>query len=179
MATLPILKGPRVTLRRPTPDDVAARQALGNDPAIVRMYGGQSSSAGAMSREAAEKWVQSIESQQHAWIIDVRGLIGSVRLHSMSAADHRAALAIGIDDACKLGQGLGSETIRLVLGHAFGSMALHRVSLRVLAINTRAIRAYEKCGFVIEGREREAALVDGVRYDDVMMGVLIHEFRRS
>ena len=143
------------------------------------MYGGPSSSAGAMSLEAAEKWVHSIESQQHAWIIDVGGLIGSVRLHSVNATDQRAALAIGIENDSKLGQGFGSEASRLVLGHAFGSMALHRVSLRVLAINTRAIRAYEKCGFVIEGREREAALVDGIRYDDVMMGVLVHEFRRS
>jgi hypothetical protein len=29
---------------------------------------------------------------------------------------------------------------------------------------------------VVEGRERESALVDGVWYDDVMMGLLAHEF---
>jgi RimJ/RimL family protein N-acetyltransferase len=46
----------------------------------------------------------------------------------------------------------------------------------VLAYNKRAIRAYEKCGFVIEGREREAAFVDGAWHDDVMMGLLDHEF---
>jgi RimJ/RimL family protein N-acetyltransferase len=90
-----------------------------------------------------------------------------------------AALAIGIDDASKLGQGLGREAISLVLGHAFGPMGLHRISVRVLAYNTRAISAYEKCGFVREGIEREAACVGGVWFDDVIMGVLAHEFRRS
>jgi L-amino acid N-acyltransferase YncA len=35
-----------------------------------------------------------------------------------------------------------------------------------------SIRAYRKCGFVIEGTEREAAFVDGAWNDDVMMGIL-------
>jgi RimJ/RimL family protein N-acetyltransferase len=48
--------------------------------------------------------------------------------------------------------------------------------VRVVDYNQRAIRAYEKCGFVVEGREREAAFVDGRWYDDVMMGMLDWEF---
>jgi len=55
-------------------------------------------------------------------------------------------------------------------------MSLHRVSLRVLAYNVRAIRCYSACGFVEEGREREAAFVGGEWHDDVMMGLLAHEF---
>jgi len=42
--------------------------------------------------------------------------------------------------------------------------------------NTRAIRAYQKYGFVVEGREREAAFVDGIWHDDVMMGILDREY---
>jgi RimJ/RimL family protein N-acetyltransferase len=51
-----------------------------------------------------------------------------------------------------------------------------RVNLRVLAFNSRAIRAYEKCGFVQEGVERESAFVNGRWHDDIMMSVLDHEF---
>jgi RimJ/RimL family protein N-acetyltransferase len=50
------------------------------------------------------------------------------------------------------------------------------VSVRVVAYNLRAIRAYQKCGFVIEGHEREAACVDGTWHDGVMMGLLDREF---
>jgi len=46
----------------------------------------------------------------------------------------------------------------------------------VIEYNLRAIRAYQKCGFVIEGREREAAFVDGAWYDDVIMGILDNEY---
>jgi RimJ/RimL family protein N-acetyltransferase len=64
----------------------------------------------------------------------------------------------------------------LVLGHAFHDLKLHRISIRVLAYNTRAIRSYQKCGFLIEGREREAAFVNGRWHDDIIMGLLEHEF---
>ena len=72
-----------------------------------------------------------------------------------------AALAVGIDDPRRLGQGLGTEAIRLVAAYAFDVLGLRRLSLHVLAFNTRAIRSYESCGFVVEGRERRAALIDG------------------
>src|ERR687893_200076 len=65
----------------------------------------------------------------------------------------RASFAIGIFEAGGRNRGLGTEMTRLVLGYAFEVMKLHRVSLRVLAYNHRAIASYEKCGFVREGVE--------------------------
>ena len=105
--------------------------------------------------------------------------IGTIRLHGIVAADRRARLAIGIFDHRFWSRGYGSEAIRLLPGYAFNAMRLHRVDLRVLAYNTRAIRAYERCGFVREGSERESALVDGVWHDDIIMGILEHEFRAT
>ena len=93
----------------------------------------------------------------------------------VEAHDRRAALAIGIEDPTWLGRGLGTEALRLALGFGF-ARGLHRVSVRVLASNTRAIACYRKCGFVDEGRERESALVEGQWQDDLIMGLLDHEF---
>ena len=41
-----------------------------------------------------------------------------------------------------------------MVAHAFTRLALHRVALTVFEFNARAIRSYEKCGFVVEGRAR-------------------------
>jgi len=49
--------------------------------------------------------------------------------------------------------------------------------LRVLEYNQRAISCYQKCGFVIEGREREGALVEDKYETDVMMSILEHEYK--
>lgn len=103
--------------------------------------------------------------------------IGTIRLHGINATDRRARLAIGIFDRQFWSHGYGTEAILLLLDHAFSTMGMHRVDLRVLAYNTRAIRAYEKCGFVREGVERESALVDGVWHDDIIMSILAHEYR--
>jgi RimJ/RimL family protein N-acetyltransferase len=47
----------------------------------------------------------------------------------------------------------------------------------VLSFNVRALRCYEKCGFVREGIGRESALVGGAWVDDVMMSILEREYR--
>lgn len=86
-------------------------------------------------------------------------------------------MAIAIYDPQQLGKGSGSEAIRLLLRHAFTELNLHRIGVRVLAYNERAIRAYQTCGFIDEGRERETAFVDGVWHDGLMMGILSREFQ--
>ena len=70
------------------------------------------------------------------------------------------------------GRGHGTEVTRLALAHAFGVLDLHRVELAVFAFNPRAQRAYEKAGFVVEGRRRHVLRWDGAWHDDLVMGAL-------
>jgi len=51
----------------------------------------------------------------------------------------------------------------------------------VASFNLAGIRAYQKAGFVEEGRHRESVLHDGRWYDEVLMSILDHEWaaRRS
>jgi [ribosomal protein S5]-alanine N-acetyltransferase len=74
------------------------------------------------------------------------------------------------------GRGGGREATRLVLAYAFGTLQLHRVEVRVLDFNTRAIRMYERCGFSREGVEREGALIGRRWENDVRLSILAHEF---
>jgi hypothetical protein len=59
-----------------------------------------------------------------------------------------------------------------MLDHAFGTLNLHRIGLSVFSFNERAIRSYRSCGFVVEGRAREAIWRDGRWWDEVSMSVL-------
>jgi hypothetical protein len=59
-----------------------------------------------------------------------------------------------------------------MLDHAFGTLNLHRIGLSVFSFNERAIRSYRSCGFLIEGRAREAIWRDGRWWDEVSMSVL-------
>ncbi|MEQ3709904.1 MAG: GNAT family protein [Tateyamaria sp.] len=173
------LQGDRVVLREATPLDVTARFALGNTPEIQAMFGADPAAVRDITPEAAEAWVQSHIDDAYAWIIEAGGaLAGGVRLHTINYSDKRAQIAIGIVDPDALGKGIGTEAMQLLAAHAFDTMGLHRLGCRVLDFNERAIGAYEKVGFVVEGREREAALIAGKWHDDLILGLLAQDLKR-
>jgi len=73
-------------------------------------------------------------------------------------------------------QGLGAEAMSLLLRHGFETLNLNRILLRVYADNPRAIRSYQKAGFVQEGTLREAVFKRG-KFEDVhLMSVLRREW---
>jgi RimJ/RimL family protein N-acetyltransferase len=180
------LEGPRVVLRGPEPSDADDRLAAGFDPMVVLLQGGEPSEFTApMTREWADGWYRRMVADPNpwAWMIEYGGRhVGSARLHNHVPMDRKASYAIALNSSELLGQGLGTEVTRLVLDFAFSpepdGAGLHRVELRVLDFNVRGIRCYRSCGFVEEGREREAAFVDGAWRDHIVMGILESDPRR-
>ena len=170
---------PVVRLRAPLPEDVDARAALGSSAEIIRMYGFQvAASSQVMARDKAIRWFESLLDHPCAWVIEADGeLVGHVRLDDIHETDRRGRLAIGLFNERHLGRGIGRKAIELMLHQAFGPLKLHRVDLRVLSYNIRAIRCYEACGFLREGVERESARVGDEWHDDWIMAILEHEFR--
>jgi len=74
-------------------------------------------------------------------------------------------------------QGYGGEAILWVLEWAFQHANLHRVSIGAFAFNEGAVRLYQRLGFVLEGRTREAAWHNGKYHDTIEMGMLRDEWR--
>ena len=103
-------------------------------------------------------------------------LIGFVALFNLKWNNGACTLAIGIGEPDFRGKGYGTDALNLALGFAFRELNLHRVGLTVISYNARAIRAYERVGFVREGLRREAIHRDGRRYDEIVMGVLRREW---
>lgn len=179
-AETPVLRSPRALLRPFQPDDVHGRMRCGKDPEIVRMFGGSPVFADPvpMTMEEASAWYEHVSTDGNPlhWSVELEGqFIGTARLHGLDEIDRRARYAIGILDADRLGIGLGTEITRTVIRYGFRDLGLHRIDLRVLAYNARAIGCYLRCGFVEEGREREAVNVGGQWHDDVIMGILEHD----
>lgn len=105
-------------------------------------------------------------------------LVGSAGLRAFDWRNRSAELGLVIGDKSLWGQGLGTEVTRLLLRHAFFTLNLHRVWLRVYADHDRACRIYEKVGFVQEGRQRDGDFRNG-RYRDVLLySLLAREWRQ-
>lgn len=172
----PFIKGKKVLLRQPKESDILDRFRCGRTKEIVRMYGGDTRNLKPFTMEEAMTFVDKIMASKYNWCIEYLGhCIGQARL-TVNKEDRRARYAIGIFEPSVLGKGLGTEVTQLLLSFGFEELRLHRIDLRVLEYNHRAIACYEKCGFVKEGVEREGALIEGKFKSDVFMSMLEREY---
>lgn len=102
--------------------------------------------------------------------------IGNMGFFDINPHVHSAELGIMIGNKDFWNKGYGTEAITLFLKHGFETLNFHRIMLVVYADNPRAIRCYEKAGFVHEGRMREARYADGGYNDVLIMSVLRSEW---
>lgn len=176
MNEAPVIKGSKVLLRQPIESDLADYINVEVNKELIRMYGGDTTNLSPKSMEMAIKFIESIKSNKLEWCVEFEGrLVGQARL-TVSEMDNRARYAVGLFDPNVWGKGLGTEITQLVLHYAFDELKLHRVDLRVLQYNKRAIKCYQKCGFIQEGVEREGALIEGKYETDVFMSILDREY---
>lgn len=80
--------------------------------------------------------------------------LGTISLKDISLTNLSAEYAISTRK-CVQGKGIAQTATELILQKGFNELKLHRIYLNVLSNNKRAIRFYEKCGFVYEGEFRE------------------------
>jgi len=105
-------------------------------------------------------------------------LIGYFSLFRVDLIHSEAWVGIGIGERDFWGKGYGTDMMKLCLQYAFNELNMHRVSLGVFAYNQRALRAYEKVGFRMEGRTRKDTLREGQRADGLWMGILREEWEQ-
>lgn len=103
-------------------------------------------------------------------------LIGSLGFVNIDWRNRAAGLGIIIGDKGFWNHGYGSDAVRLLCRHGFETLNMNRISLDVFETNPRAIRSYEKAGFVHEGRKRRDHFQDGRYIDTLVMSQLKEEY---
>ena len=98
--------------------------------------------------------------------------IGSVYLRDIDRLNRKAEYGIFIGEEDALGKGYGTAAAKLMLRYGFEQLSLHKIFLRVLADNARAIASYEKAGFVREAYLKDEVFLDGKFCDIVFMAMI-------
>lgn len=102
-------------------------------------------------------------------------ILGLISLTNIDFINRSAQLHIMIGLEENQNKGLGTFALSEMLAHAFYNMNLERVELTVLESNKRARHMYEKAGFVLEGRKRNALYKNGEFVDMMMYSILKNE----
>jgi Acetyltransferases, including N-acetylases of ribosomal proteins len=172
---LPILRGERVWLRPLEGRDLEADRAGVNDRAVGDPAGYKMP----LGETQAARWLEQRQRRTEAgegYYFAVCELgddrfAGTTWLHHLDRLSGNGELAIYMDRQ-HIGSGWGTDAARAVLDFGFGELRLERIWLDVYADNARAIRSYEKLGFVRETRLRHAVWHRGAYRDALIMGLL-------
>ncbi len=173
-----MIKGKRLTLRAIEREDLPRYVAWMNDPEVIHHI----LTYPPLNLEDETEWYENQRkdntSLNLAIVITGENLhIGSVSLMHLNRQDQNAELGILIGDKTQWGQGYGREAIELLVHYGFTELNLHRIYLRVDASHAAGIRCYQNCGFVEEGRLREAVFHHGYFEDHLMMSILRSEYK--
>jgi RimJ/RimL family protein N-acetyltransferase len=174
----PRIEGELIELRHHTPANLPTVLRWYADPEIARLT---RYSTRPMPTEEVERFFQSrlLSSESVAYGIHVRAsgrLVGLTTFSALDPDNGSVLFHITIGERDAWGHGYGTEAAQLMLWLAFERIGLHRVGLTVFSFNERAIRSYEKAGFRVEGRAREAIARDDRFWDEIQMGILRDEW---
>ena len=108
-------------------------------------------------------------------VVEVDGIaVGAASLFDFDFLARHAEAGVSLVQHAR-GRGIGTAAVIQLVEFGFVRHNLRRIHLQAIASNIAAIRAYEKAGFVIEGRQRQHAWVRGTYEDIVRMGILRSE----
>lgn len=170
-----ILRGASVVLRPLATGDLRRCVRWFSDPQVTQFLG----RAAPVTLAEEERWYHDYvrRGDEQIFAIEIDGRhVGNLGLHKVDRVHRKADLGIVIGETSYWSRGFGTDALRTALRYGFDQLGLNKISLDVLEGNGRAIRSYEKCGFVREGIHREDVYKDGRFLNVIRMSILAREF---
>jgi diamine N-acetyltransferase len=177
---IPMLYGKRIRLRADERSDLPMFVEWVNDPEVRRFLAWHLP----ISQTTEEQWFESMlkrPPEEQSLAIEIRDgegwrLVGNCGFFDFDWRARKAEVGLFIGDKSCWNKGYGTEVMQLLVRHGFGTLNLNRIYLHVDAENLGGIRAYEKAGFVLESRLRQANFREGCYRDDLLMSILRSEW---
>lgn len=175
-----MLSGSKVGLRARHEDDIPVLQAELHDDVVNH------------SRSDNRPWRPITPGSKHSRLIvddteeghvpfsvvelDGGTLVGSAVLWNIDTHNRSAHIGLGLLPSCR-GKGYGTDVVAVLCRYGFVVRGLHRLQIETLSDNTAMLRSAERNGFVREGVLRSAAWVMGEFLDEVLLGLLVQDWK--
>lgn len=185
LAHKPTLTGSRIQLRPFNDQAIEAMLQILQEPEVLVKTGSVSSSDQKqdLDQEAVRAWYSRRNDKKNRldlaiYIPETDQYVGEVVFNEYDARNKSVNYRIAIGQGGR-NRGYGTEATKLMVDYGFEQLGLNRIELEVLDFNARARHVYTSCGFVAEGRRRQAYLLDGQYHDAVLKSVLRSDWEAS
>lgn len=103
--------------------------------------------------------------------LDTGAYIGGCGINWLDWKNSRAMIGIFIGPAEFQGRGYGTDAMHVLISFIFNEMNIRKIKLLVYAFNERAVKCYQKCGFVVEGIKKAEVFKQGAYHDEIEMAL--------
>ncbi len=176
----PFIIGKRIYLRSPEPADeeIIALSENHPDPRETLYYALPS------NIRIHKERIEAKQRDPHTVFFTIATInpdqpIGCTSLVRIDWVGRMATFYIAIARKKDWDHGFGREATRLMVDYAFATLNLNRVQLHVSTENVRAVKAYEKEGFLIEGTLRQAMFHENHYSDFYLMAILREDWEKG
>jgi RimJ/RimL family protein N-acetyltransferase len=175
-----MLKGEKVKLGPVKREYIESYLKWLNDPDLTQYLSGFLP----LTRMKEEDWIENLKNRNDTIVFGIllldensgEKLIGNCGLHEIDWKNRVAEVGIMIGEKELHGKGYGTEAMEIILEYGFETVNLNRIQLHVYDFNIRAIKSYNKIGFIEEGRMRQAQFKNGKYHDMILMSMLHEEW---
>jgi RimJ/RimL family protein N-acetyltransferase len=174
------LRGRMISLREIEPSDVSPVYLQWmNDPEVSRYL---ESRFVTHTLDTLMEFVDRIIKSETEWLFAIcdnrkANHLGNIKLGPVNLRHGVAEVGLLVGEKKCHCKGIGTEAIRLISAFAFKVLGIRKLTAGMYEANIGSCRAFEKCGFRLEGVLRGQYLVDGVAHDGFRMGLLREDWR--
>ncbi|KPI32664.1 GCN5-related N-acetyltransferase [Actinobacteria bacterium OV320] len=113
-------------------------------------------------------------------VVELEGgtLVGTATLWGIDSHNRTAHIGLGLLPSAR-GKGYGTDVVAVLCHYGFVVRSLQRLQIETLSDNAAMLRSAERNGFVREGVLRSSAWVMGEFLDEVLLGLLVQEWKRD
>ncbi|MEO3756369.1 GNAT family protein [Streptomyces sp. B6B3] len=103
-------------------------------------------------------------------------LVGTATLWNIDNHNRSAHIGLGLLPSAR-GKGYGTDVVAVLCHYGFVVRGLQRLQIETLSDNAAMLRSAERNGFVREGLLRSSAWVMGEFLDEVLLGLLVQDWK--
>lgn len=182
----PTLTGHLVELRPFNEEATRAMLDILKDPEVLIKTSSVSSNEDVnteSSNEETRRWYETRNTQKGRLDLAIfckktQQYVGEVVFNDYDPKNHSVNYRIAVGEKGR-GRGLGTEATKLMVDYGFTELNLNRISLEVFEFNKRARYVYSSCGFVTEGRLRQALYFNGTYHDALLKSVIREDWEAT